>query len=1151
MVDSFRANYTSLTSIWSKRGAIGSGSQEGQSYVQSIERMLLHGLRLNMKCKGVKLSLVYVISLVDAGLQEMLRKLPQKLSVYAVERAWIRHRLNTRMIGDCVSKMATAVPKTLYQDWALMRSSDESRLVVSLLREASQSLTFAMDLEDPPGFAVQTTLTLDRRGRTPGSPMARQLQSHSQSSQVRQRGSRDLENGRRGKGQVTSPVSFTRKVVASGSMQCGDGSGWRRDSKMRREASLPQLLKTSSHVVGKNDVPAPESLPFDTATAAAAATGTAVTEPRGRMDYSLRASESCTLGTTGTGTGTAQRKFNWGSPVIHQSKSSNPFDDTNDSGNGGGDEGDFIYKPRSSTPLVGSNGSTGSGYSEGGRGSRSGTTSVQPSHSTNPFDDNGDDDDDDEDNFIYKPQSTNPFESESGEPLNDVKTEFGSVQLSRSTNPFDDGYNGTDEYSSCSGSYYDSRKSSRLGDEDVHPSKSTNPFEDDEDDDNNSSAIGTPLQVTKSRSTNPFDDDDEFKGNPFSVDAPVSVNPFVEAAQPKAQPKRQLSRNNSGYYSPGGLGSSSFTKSSSTNPFDDLEEDTIKKTERKLARGQSQGSFERGRSDQYSGSASSFSSYKHSDKHESEHCQQQQQQKSPAMPDSFNPFCDDDNSIDTNEPPSQSKESGGYNFERPYEEPTKISSSAATNSFAFDCHNKYSSRAKYNENEADKHSRGSEEASATGTFAATNSFAFDDDDSNNDAHKKIGKKDEIYNFETHVEEASTNPFAFDDDDEKHAETQTSKANDDDDVRQLETTGIMPTANNERDEKREEGNEEEEDIDSSLIFKMYIKDSIIIDGYDKRDTTRTLYEIAKDRTIRMHKKEATQSQSQSQPPTKDTNHNASGSSEEEEQHQHQQQQQEETDTTVLWPEKAPKGWVPSLVQANYYLCEKGVPGPSCFGCGAAFGGLFSAAPRYCEFTGKFFCSKCHSNRKSVIPARVVRLWDRGQYPVNNKSHKFIEENSRLPMMDLMAINPALYGRVAMLKDVRLVRKKLYYMKDFISSCAALGIKSQARAYLNTLPDYYYNSMDIYSLYDFVQLDAVLDRLVDVLEVWLGHIDACFICKNKGSYCEICGSNKLIYPFQLIDVVQCPRCFGVFHKACYTPENCPKCKRKETRDLLNNK
>jgi hypothetical protein len=31
-------------------------------------------------------------------------------------------------------------------------------------------------------------------------------------------------------------------------------------------------------------------------------------------------------------------------------------------------------------------------------------------------------------------------------------------------------------------------------------------------------------------------------------------------------------------------------------------------------------------------------------------------------------------------------------------------------------------------------------------------------------------------------------------------------------------------------------------------------------------------------------------------------------------------------------------------------------------------------RFCEYTGKLFCTKCHINDVSVIPARVLKNWD---------------------------------------------------------------------------------------------------------------------------------------------------------------------------------
>lgn len=40
------------------------------------------------------------------------------------------------------------------------------------------------------------------------------------------------------------------------------------------------------------------------------------------------------------------------------------------------------------------------------------------------------------------------------------------------------------------------------------------------------------------------------------------------------------------------------------------------------------------------------------------------------------------------------------------------------------------------------------------------------------------------------------------------------------------------------------------------------------------------------------------------------------------------------------------------------------------------GIFSKV-RYCEFTGKYFCSSCHDNETYFIPSRILQSWDLAQ------------------------------------------------------------------------------------------------------------------------------------------------------------------------------
>ena len=64
----------------------------------------------------------------------------------------------------------------------------------------------------------------------------------------------------------------------------------------------------------------------------------------------------------------------------------------------------------------------------------------------------------------------------------------------------------------------------------------------------------------------------------------------------------------------------------------------------------------------------------------------------------------------------------------------------------------------------------------------------------------------------------------------------------------------------------------------------------------------------------------------------------------------------------------------------------------------------------------------------------------------------------------------------------------------------------------------------------------------------HIADCILCAGKGFICEVCKDKDPLYPFDMESIVQCEKCFAVFHPECSSKlKNCPKCDRIEARHL----
>jgi hypothetical protein len=202
------------------------------------------------------------------------------------------------------------------------------------------------------------------------------------------------------------------------------------------------------------------------------------------------------------------------------------------------------------------------------------------------------------------------------------------------------------------------------------------------------------------------------------------------------------------------------------------------------------------------------------------------------------------------------------------------------------------------------------------------------------------------------------------------------------------------------------------------------------------------------------------------------------------------------------------------------------------------------PRFCNYTGKYYCRNCHTRQLAIIPARVVMLWDFKPLSVCNFSASFIKHNYIVGMLNLNQLNPQLLvTQKAKLAGILDLRHRLFEMGAYIKLCRH---REQLMQVLGSR-DYMLDNRHVYSLRD---LDLhhsarLLPLLTDIYNTLLEHIgNTCQSCKGKGNYCEICNSSQPIFAFQTDLTRSCDKCKALFHKRCYeksTRGTCPKCIR----------
>ncbi|XP_035739254.1 run domain Beclin-1-interacting and cysteine-rich domain-containing protein-like isoform X2 [Vespa mandarinia] len=211
---------------------------------------------------------------------------------------------------------------------------------------------------------------------------------------------------------------------------------------------------------------------------------------------------------------------------------------------------------------------------------------------------------------------------------------------------------------------------------------------------------------------------------------------------------------------------------------------------------------------------------------------------------------------------------------------------------------------------------------------------------------------------------------------------------------------------------------------------------------------------------------------------------------------------------------------------------------CAGCGMKVAVKYANKFRYCEYLGRYFCTGCHTNQVTLIPGKILSKWD---------FNRLLDQMMLDPLFQIQDLNASLYRRIKQLERTRILRTKLFFLKDFLYTCRfAVNVQDILKKESN----YIINDPHVYSIQDlmYVKLGILPMQLQELIEVCNAHVAACELCQARGFVCEVCYSKDVIFPWELSKITRCEICGACFHNECKRTSNkleCKRCNRLQAR------
>ncbi|CAI2349024.1 unnamed protein product [Caenorhabditis sp. 36 PRJEB53466] len=218
----------------------------------------------------------------------------------------------------------------------------------------------------------------------------------------------------------------------------------------------------------------------------------------------------------------------------------------------------------------------------------------------------------------------------------------------------------------------------------------------------------------------------------------------------------------------------------------------------------------------------------------------------------------------------------------------------------------------------------------------------------------------------------------------------------------------------------------------------------------------------------------------------------------------------------------------------------------------------SCPRFCDYFGLFFCTLCHGNEKSIIPARVLTQWSFTEHGVSDRAMRFLRSVRETPVFKMRELSMDLVKKNKALRAVIELRPKLKHMEAFIKVCVDASSQVFEFGNLSTmfasLDRYLLETDDLFSLNDLLRIynKDLINLLEPLAKRAREHILNCKRCRLQAPVCVRCNDmTDRLFPFEERAISRCDGCGHLSHapkcprRDVPKDTHCPKCARIKPR------